>query len=60
MVLGAREGVTALRPSIALTAAALVLLTRGGSELLPVMVALAIVVRLRAGRSRCAASATPS
>jgi hypothetical protein len=54
MVLGAREGVTALRPSIALTAAALVLLTRGMSEFvafnLPVTFALVIVVRLGAGR----------
>lgn len=56
IILGAQEGVTALRPSIVLTAAALVLLTRGASELvalnLPVMVALIIVVRLRAGRPR--------
>jgi hypothetical protein len=62
MVLGAREGVTALRPSIALPAAALVLLTRGRSEFvavdLPVMVALVIVVRLRAGRPRRSAQWT--
>jgi hypothetical protein len=62
MVLGAREGITALRPSIALTAAALVLLTRGMSEFvafnLPVMVALVIVVRLRAGCPRRSAQWT--
>jgi hypothetical protein len=50
VVLGAGEGFSALRPSIVLAAAALVLFTRERSEFvafnLPVMVALVIVVRV--------------